>query len=554
MGKINYSVSVRLPEAGIWRSAQFGAARLHQLGSPDTRVLSDLMACATLSDTAQEFTTILRRLSGRFAFILETERWLIAVVDRIRSVPLIWTLDDLGNVIVAQTADGLREVGALDGQTVDAGQALAVAMSGYTIGEDTLVSGVKALSAGQYLAVPIKGGALYQDYYRRYTPWAETLSDWSKSRDALRDLTLDILRDLVVVSKGRPIAIPLSAGFDSRLIAGGLKHLGHGDVLCFSYGLAGNREANAAREIAEMLGYRWTFFEYTNALARAWSTEADYDAFRRYSDSLTGIHFAQDFPAIRGLRDRGYLPQDTLIVNGQSGDFITGNHIPAMLADPNQTGAASAVLPLLTKHYALWRSLMTDTNRVTITALINAEISAIAGEASNTIAAGSLFEAYEFVNRQTKYVVNGQRCYEVLGFDWSLPLWDDRYIDFWEGRSLEQKVGQGLYMDMLYRADWGGVWGRIPINQLTVRPTWIRPLRLACKALHLPFGRAAWHRFEKRYFSYFMSTLCTYGPTGWIRVASDRRGPKSGTSLITEDYLQDLGVQFGDAVHLERTA
>ncbi|MCY4318277.1 MAG: asparagine synthase-related protein, partial [Alphaproteobacteria bacterium] len=221
---------------------------------------------------------------------------------------MIWTLDDFGNVIVAQTADGLREVSALDGQTVNAGQALAVAMSGYTIGEDTLVSGVKALSAGQYLAVPIKGGAPYQDYYRRYAPWAETLSDWSKSRDALRDLTRDILRDLVVASKGRPIAIPLSAGFDSRLIASGLKHLGHDDVLCFSYGLAGNREATAAREIAEVLGYRWTFFEYTNALARAWSTESDYDAFRRYSDSLTGIHFAQDFPAIRGLRDIGYLP------------------------------------------------------------------------------------------------------------------------------------------------------------------------------------------------------------------------------------------------------
>ena len=128
------SVSVCVPDARIWRIAHFGPARLHQVGSPDTYILSDLMICATLSDTAQEFAAILKRLSGRFAFILETERWLIAVVDRIRSVPLIWTLDDFGNVIVAQTADGLREVSALDGQTVNAGQALAVAMSGYTIG------------------------------------------------------------------------------------------------------------------------------------------------------------------------------------------------------------------------------------------------------------------------------------------------------------------------------------------------------------------------------------------------------------------------------------
>ena len=55
------------------------------------------------------------------------------------------------------------------------------------------------------------------------------------------------------------------------------------------------------------------------------------------------------------------ISEDALIVNGNSGDFITGNHIPMDLAGLNSNCSENNVDDLLNsmlqKHYSMWVSL-----------------------------------------------------------------------------------------------------------------------------------------------------------------------------------------------------
>ena len=100
---------------------------------------------------------------------------------------------------------------------------------------------------------------------------------------------------------GRTIAVPLSAGLDSRLIVSGLKRIGYGNVKCFAYGLPGNYEAAASRKIAGALGFDWRFVPLTPASQRRHFAGAERRDYLRQADSLCSSPFSQDLSALRVL-------------------------------------------------------------------------------------------------------------------------------------------------------------------------------------------------------------------------------------------------------------
>lgn len=494
-------------------------------------------------------------LSGHFAIVVWTDELLFCCVDRIRSTPLIWTQHAQNKLVVSQCAQDLLQCMPDRDRKLNDNQALAIAMSGFTIGFETLYQDVCSLLPGQYLlahsAVPAAQPTV--GFYNRFRPWLANErgnDDTAETERELAETTLTVMEKTIRSANGRTILVPLSAGLDSRLIVSALHHLGHSNVICFAYGMKGNREAETSKAIAEKLGYPWFFTPYSNrTMARQFESE-DYREYIGYADSLTAVHFPQDYPAISRLTKEGKLPGDGFVVNGQSGDFISGNHIPKGLIAPaldGHDGVSQTVRYLLAKHYTQWGFLNTDRNRNTVSGMLQNEIRILRGDDDSCVQHDrgfGLYEATEFVDRQSKYVVNGQRAYDYLGLGWGLPLWDDEYIDFWQQQPLSSKAGQNLYRQLLHNRNWGDVWRDIPVNPTRLRPAWLRPVRFILKACHLLLGRDAWHRFERRYLAYLMAPLCGYALKSWREVAMDTRLPRTAISLHIESYLAGHGVSL----------
>ena len=59
------------------------------------------------------------------------------------------------------------------------------------------------------------------------------------------------------------------------------------------------------------------------------------------------------------------------------------------------------------------------------------------------------YELYEYENRQSKYVINMNRVAEFFGFDWRMPLWDSRFIKFWNKIPDKFKIDQKLYVNTI---------------------------------------------------------------------------------------------------------
>jgi len=478
----------------------------------------------------ETLTDYLSDLEGHFAFIFQNDESTIAVVDRVRSIPIFYNKNEVGS----------NPIFLSDNKSINQKATLSFNMAGYTIGEDTLYSELKCLNAGQCL---INNQDNFQrSNYHRYQPWLPSRKDCTT--EELAKVTIEILEKMIISLNGRQIIIPLTAGNDSRLIASGLKHLGYQNVKCYSYGIPGNFEAGVAKIVSEKLGYDFKFIPLNLGDEIKFYRSNEFKEYLSFAETLLSVPYFQSLSTIPRLKN--WIDKDAVFVNGQSGDFISGGHISSGFLN-NRVRTDKERLNIVNsanieKNFSLWGILKTDRNIKEITNQLINEIPAKLNEVEND---HGLYEYSEFVNRQSKYVISGQRAYEFYGYEWRLPLWDDSYLEFWERVPLDKKFNQKLYTDMLKEQNWGGVWGNdIPVNKKTIRPSWIIPLRILAKGFFLIFGKKRWHRFETIFFYYFMDVtrmMCSINYISVLKAIFKR--PRHHVSWQVEDYLKSKNIK-----------
>lgn len=483
---------------------------------------------------------VLATLRGHFALIATTGDWTLGAVDRSRTIPLAFA-EDQGRLHLAPQAHRLAE--RLNRKVVAGDGSRAFAMAGYTIGHETIFDGIKDLLTGQFVLQTGSEPHAVQSYHR-YEPWRVDRADDASLVADLEAVTLKIMEKVAGAANGRTIAVPLSAGYDSRLIASSLRQIGYDNVVCFSYGLPGNYEAKAAQAIAKRLNYPWRFFAYEpKTMAAFFETDVQKDYLDR-ADNGAATPFHQDLPALLSLRADGYIPSDAVIINGNSGDYISGLHIAPALHQAQPALSVEDRLDLIIdtmikKHFRLWGAFAGGDHDAIISRQLRTRLNEEGLVPSDPETDFALYEFLELQARQSKFVVGGQRVYEFLGHDWLLPLWDDDYLDFWQRVPRSAKVGQRLYRDMLHGADWGRVWNDQALwPERTVQPAWMRlAVRPFCKLLHAPFGRDAWHRFERRFLSYWTENLQGQAMHPYGTICRDNRDARHMVSWHTEAYL-----------------
>ena len=197
---------------------------------------------------------------------------------------------------------------------------------------------------------------------------------------------------------------------------------------------------------------------------------------------------------------------------------------------------------LIEKHFSLWGYLKTDYNLNKLKINLWDEIIRGCGKIQKNSDDHLLYEYSEFIDRQSKYVINGQRIYEYYGYDWRLPLWDDEYLFFWQKVPLGYKLKQKLYIEMLKKNNFGNVWGDdIPVNKKQITPKWIIPLRFICKFFFVIFGKTgkeAWKQFDINFFYYFRDSTHMMDAQSYFKIIKDiYKKPRNAISWLSENYL-----------------
>lgn len=492
--------------------------------------------------------TFLASLDGHFVMVARSADCVFGAVDHVRSVPLFLVDSDAARAISPAPMHLVERY--LSG-AVDPDGALAMAMAGYTVGAGTLYAGLQQLRPGEFFEMR-RDAPTVRKRYHRYEPWRpDTAADEAALKAELAHTTMVMMEKMQRSAGGRRFFVPLSAGRDSRLIVSLLAELGAKNVVCFAYGLRDNFEAQASRKIAEYLGYEWHFAAFRPASQkRFWNSEV-MQRYRDFADSACSTTIAHDLPAIVDLMDRGILEQDAIVVNGNSGDYISGLHIQAPVLSIGSRGDDSSYFEkvtdiLIDKHFRLWGSLANAENDAVIRRQLISEMVRLNVPNIGPGNIHGLYEYAEFQDRQAKSVISRQRIYEFMGLEWRLPLWSRDYLDFWYKVPVEAKAYQKLYRDMLLDENWGGVWqGDQWVFPPRVSPAWMRWIvRPLCKAACAPLGKAAWHRFERHYLSYWTDLFAWQAIHPYRHIAADNRGARHLISWHTEAFLHSKGLRY----------
>ncbi|WP_292592375.1 asparagine synthase C-terminal domain-containing protein [Mesotoga sp. UBA5825] len=365
-----------------------------------------------------------------------------ASVGVIRAVPLFYRREREG-VTIASSPEMILRTNSEDGESnIDRLSLLEYLSYGYVTSNRTLLEDINGIQSGEVLTVSESGelSVISEYVYDSANIENSTPSEFTAELERVSEkIFTTLVRDL----DGRIPVVPLSGGYDSRFIVSMLKLYGLDNVVCLSYSIPGSFESRISKEVAEKLGYKWFFTEYNTKKWVETFQEEDFHDFLNYAHNYTSVSHIQEYPIIRDLVTSTGLKKagDLVIIPGHTGDFIGGSHIPNLLMSQNNC-EANIIESVILKHCNLRNK---PANKRLIT-----ELSKRLYLIQNISSEGfRVYEIWEWMERQSKFIVNANRIYEYFGYKWALPLWSKEFTGFWSKIPLELKYRKKLYDEFL---------------------------------------------------------------------------------------------------------
>jgi len=510
------------------------------------RNLLDELILLSENPNMETLSKWVRNISGHFSIVVQfSNDSCFLAVDKICSIP-IFDVANKNKYVVSNHAPFLKSFFDISDGDTELNSLLEISMSGFTIGDKTIYRKINRLMAGE--CIFWDNGKRYSSFYYTYLPSRIIKCGYDELKSQFAKVCLSTIKNLIDSVNGRQIVVPLSAGRDSRLIVSCLKELSYENVVCFSYGSLGNYEVSTSRKVSSELGYKWIYVQNTWREKRNFFKSRIYNLYVKEFESYASVPNVQDVYEVYSLKLKKVIDNDAVIVNGNSGDFISGGHVPKLLdLDENFLVKNNAVWGLfLEKHYSIWRKLRNNLNDKIIISGLNKIISKrYDSNVKGGMLTYAIFESMECIGRQSRLVANQQRAYEFIGHEWRLPLWSEGFLDFWEKVDPKYKIDQKLYNDVLIDNNWGGVWKNINVNNNTIRSHSLRLTRLFLKILVAPFSKMLWHSIEKNIFAYWLHP--TYGKSvvSYCSVLFDTRGQRNTNSLTADQFIKKNGFSNG---------
>jgi len=392
----------------------------------------------------EELKELLKEADGYYSIVMNNEKEVLLASDVVRSFPVFYQIIN-DKIIVSD------DINYFENKKINEVNAELFIISGYVIEDNTLYDGIFQLEGAQILSIDKASKLIKKDYHFEYLYDIKQYSNEDSIIEQLDKVYDNAIKKMIGYLNGRRVVIPLSGGHDSRLIAYYLKRNGYTNIITYTYGRKNNPEAIISENVAKYLDLEWHFVEYKNkSMQKKYYNKASYSKMANYCARGFSVTHIQEWEVIDYLTKEGIIKKDDIIVPGFTGDFIAGGHLQEQKVNKSIYKVKDLKEYIISKHYSLYNWQKKDTNKQieakiwdklrTKLKINQQETEDISVEKMN-----NLFERFDFEERQTKFICNALRTYDLYGIKWYMPLWDKKLMRFWLTIDLNKKVDRNFY-------------------------------------------------------------------------------------------------------------
>lgn len=308
---------------------------------------------------------------------------------------------------------------------------------------DTLLYGWKAIPAGHRLDANLETGEI--SLHRYFNHFGKKKDAYQHHfEDACKYMFKEMSESMGAFCKDKLALVPLSGGYDSRLMLSLLVQSNHLDILCYTYGRKDSHEMEIASKVAEKLGLRHENIFYDKDTFSVYGSN-DWKQYEQHNHHFQSLPHEQDYFALYELKKRGLLNRPFVAFPGYCGDITGGSFLKDFSIDPETY----------------------------IRQLTNFEAKHLLSEQG--IDGWDIYQQWLCENRLSKFIVNGVRVFEHFGGEWMLPLWHTEFLQKFYNVDHSNRLGQKAYLEIIFKLYFEplGIDFRKPSNDTpTTSKTW----------------------------------------------------------------------------------